>query len=122
MGVYNQGWRLHGKTRLRCLNGGTLTIGRKFIKFPNLDDYDWEGSSKRLKEVTEAGRAVSVWVMNGIFERLISFMEFENAALALIDEDQKDAVHALFSRLCDFYDDMFKRFKKYYNADGIYFS
>ncbi len=48
-------------------------------------------------------------------------MEFENAALALIDEDQKDAVHALFSKLCDFYDDMFRRFKKYYNADGIYF-
>jgi hypothetical protein len=93
----------------------------KVIKFPNLDDYDWEGSSKRLKEVTEAGRAVSIWVMNGLFERLISFMEFENAALALIDEDQKDAVHALFSKLCDFYDDMFRRFKKYYNADGIYF-
>lgn len=93
----------------------------KVIKFPNLDDYDWEGSSKRLKEVTEAGRAVSVWVMNGLFERLISFMEFENAALALIDEDQKDALHALFSRLCDFYDDMFERFKKYYHADGVYF-
>ena len=41
--------------------------------------------------------------MNGWFERLISFMDFENAVMALIDEDQQDAVKALFDRLSDLY-------------------
>ena len=37
------------------------------------------------------------------FERLISFMDFENAAVALIDDSQKDAVKS-FSSLCDLYE------------------
>jgi hypothetical protein len=39
-------------------------------------------------------------------------MEFQYAALALIDEDQKDGVHRLFDRLADFYDDMIGRFSE----------
>jgi len=40
---------------------------------------------------------VLAWLINGFwFERLISFMGFEGAAEALIDEDQTDAVKAIF--------------------------
>ncbi len=92
-----------------------------YITFPNLDDYDWEGSVKANASHISDGRAMMVWVMNGLFERLISFMEFENAALALIDDDEKEAVHRLFDRLCVFYDDYIGRLHKYYNADAIYF-
>jgi uroporphyrinogen-III decarboxylase len=48
-------------------------------------------------------------------------MDFENAAVALIDNEQKPFVHALFDRLCTLYEDMFARFKKYFNIDMIYF-
>jgi hypothetical protein len=93
----------------------------KYLTFPNLDDMDWEGSAARNKEVIASGRVLSVWLMNGLFERLISFMEFENAAVALIDDDKKDAVHRLFDALANFYDDVIARFKKYYDADILYF-
>jgi hypothetical protein len=48
-------------------------------------------------------------------------MDFENAAVALVYEDQKPYVHALFDRLCTLYEDFFARFKKYYDIDVLYF-
>lgn len=92
-----------------------------YIEFPDLDKLDWEGSSKRHEEFLSPDRMTLVWVMNGLFERLISFMDFENAALAIVDEDEKDSVHRLLSALCDFYDELFDRYKSYYNADIIMF-
>lgn len=93
----------------------------KYITFPNLDELDWEGSVEKNKEYLASERVVSVWLMNGLFERLISFMEFENAAVALVDDDKKDAVHRLFDALCNFYDDLIGRYKKYYDASILYF-
>ena len=92
-----------------------------YITFPNLDNWDWEGSSQRNADLHCTEFATNVWIMNGIFERLISFCDFEAAAMALIDEDQQEAVHRLFDRLGDLYVDMIKRIKKYYNPDIIYF-
>lgn len=93
----------------------------KYITFPNIDEYDWEGSAEKNAPYIGNGRVTMVWMMNGLFERLISFMEFENAALALIDDDEKQAVHRLFDKLCDLYDAFFEKYKKYYDADCIYF-
>jgi hypothetical protein len=91
------------------------------IVFPDLDGLDWARYRDLNKGIVEDDRVKVVWVMNGIFERLISFMEFENAALALIDEDQQAHVHRLLSRLCDFYDKLIDKLHIYYGADGIYF-
>ena len=42
------------------------------------------------------------WFLNGAtFERLISFMGFENAAMALLDEDQEDALHEMLEALTE---------------------
>jgi hypothetical protein len=98
-----------------------VTKWQQYISFPNLDELDWEGSAAGCKKVADDDRVKIVWVMNGLFERLISFMEFENAALSLVDEDTQESVQSLFDALCNFYDDMFDRYKKYYNASVIYF-
>jgi hypothetical protein len=98
-----------------------ITQWEKYITFPDLDQYDWEGNAKVNAPYIGDGRITMIWILNGLFERLISFMEFENAALALIDDDEKEAVHRLFDKLCDFYDDYIARLHKYYNADAIYF-
>ncbi|NLO46995.1 MAG: methyltransferase [Clostridiales bacterium] len=92
-----------------------------YIAFPDLNKLDWAHYRALNKGIVEDDRVKVVWVMNGIFERLISFMTFENAALALIDEDQQEHVHRLFDRLCDFYDELVDKFHVYYGADGIYF-
>jgi hypothetical protein len=92
------------------------------IKFPDIDSYDWEGCADRNRGVYfDTPRATFMWIFSGLFERLISFMDFENAIYALVDEDQKDAVHALFSRLCDMYEDLIDHYVKYFHVDVIHF-
>jgi uroporphyrinogen-III decarboxylase len=48
-------------------------------------------------------------------------MDFEGAALAIIDEDQKDAIHALMAKLCDLYEAMFVKYTEILDIDGIMF-
>lgn len=92
------------------------------IKFPNMDEWDWEGCAERNRGIYfDTDRTTYMWIFNGMFERLISFMEAQWALVALVDEDQKEAVKALFSRLCDFYDDLIGRFHKYFHVDVIHF-
>jgi hypothetical protein len=49
-------------------------------------------------------------------------MDFERAMLSYVDEDQKTGVHRLFDKLCEFYDDLFARFKKHYQCDMVLFN
>ena len=88
----------------------------KLLKFPDLDTWDWEGSlAANETELKNESRAVTATVLTGFFERLISLMDFDKAAVAMIDEDQKDAVKALFDRLADLYIDIARRYKKTYD-------
>lgn len=68
------------------------------IKIPDIDAWDWEGEAEKNKLDHRLSTLVSF--VNGFwFERLVSFMDFAPAAMALIDEDQKDAVKSLFSEM-----------------------
>lgn len=91
------------------------------VVFPDIDSWDWEGSAAENREYLNDGRITNMWIFNGMFERLISFLEFENAAMALIDEDQQDDVKELFQALVEFYKNLIDHFIKYYGVDIIYF-
>ncbi len=74
----------------------------KLVKFPDVNSWDWEGSAKLNAPWFEKnkGKLCGITFLNGTgFERLISFMDFEGAAMAVIDEDQKDAVKALLNKV-----------------------
>lgn len=74
------------------------------IVWPDIESWDWESSAEINREFLDNGRANFLRFFNGCwYERLVSFMGFENAAIALIDEDQKDAVKELFDRITDLY-------------------
>jgi hypothetical protein len=60
------------------------------------------------------------WILNGYFERLISFMDFAEAAVAMIDEDQQDAVKELYERLTDLYIKIVDKHIDYYHAEAFY--
>jgi hypothetical protein len=86
------------------------------VPFPDLDSWDWAGSiAANQADLEQESRALTATIVTGFFERLISLMDFNNAAIAMIDSEQKDAVKALFGRLADLYIDMAKRFKEAYN-------
>ena len=71
------------------------------IHFPDLDKFDWKEEAKKVK--IDGRFAYQLSLVNGFwFERLISFMDFAPAAMALIDEEQQDAVKELFQATTDF--------------------
>ncbi len=64
----------------------------KYITFPDIDAWDWEGSAEINESLFHEAYASNVWIFNGLFERL-----------------------------CMLYEDMIEHIKKYYHPDVIYF-
>lgn len=76
------------------------------VVFPTkevIDSWDWESAKENAKVVMREKDFWEVVICTGFFERLISFMDFEDASVAMIDEDQQDAVKDLFDKLADLY-------------------
>lgn len=93
---------------------------RDVVKFPNIDEWDWEGSAEANKEFLSTGKANVMMLLNGCwFERLISFMDFEGAAMALIDEDDVEYVKELTHEMTSLYLHLIDLSVKYYPLDGI---
>ena len=84
------------------------------LVWPDPDAWDWEGAAAANKDYFQPGQFYVVWFFTGWYERLISFMEFENAIMALYDEDQQDAVRTLFDRLSDLYIKIFDKYIQYF--------
>ena len=84
---------------------------REKLVWPDIGSWDWEGSAKRNNDTYLASDSFNAcWFQTGWYERLISFMDFEGAIMAMIDEDQKEAVKELFDKLSDLYIRIFDKF------------
>jgi len=88
---------------------------REKIVWPDVNSWDWEGDTKANIDRLSDDNANIIGLLNGCwFERLISFMDFDGAATALIDEDQQDAVKEIFQRTTDIYCQIVDKFCDYY--------
>lgn len=96
-----------------------MNTWREKITFPDLDEYRWE--KLRESKNPDDNRVSFVTILNGIFERLISFMDFDRAAMALIDEDQEDAILEFFDAQADFYCKIVDKYVEYSNPRIISF-
>lgn len=90
-----------------------------YIELPDIDALDWEGSAKENRGFLDTDNVRQIAFLSCLWERLISLMDVENAAVALIDEDEKEGVHRFFDKLCIMYDKMIEYSKKYYNIDMV---
>lgn len=91
--------------------GGTITLGgdpkfedandwKEAIKIPDVNAWDWAKDAEEHPADTRF--LVNMTHVNGYgFERLISFMDFMNVAIAVVDEDQEDALKEILEALCD---------------------
>ncbi len=106
--------RKPGKPFIADMNGW-----EKKITFPDLDSYPWE----TLKENADPddNRFPVVTILNGIFERLISFMDFADAAVAIIDEDQEEAILNFFDVQADFYCRLIDKYVEYSDVEMLSF-
>jgi hypothetical protein len=110
--------------------GSMVRPGRPFIEdandierkvvWPDIDNWDWEGAAKANEQYLSGSAAYVAMLMNGYFERLISFMDFEGAILAMVDEEQKDAVKRFFERLSDLYIRMIDKFIAYFPQVDVF--
>jgi hypothetical protein len=91
------------------------------LVWPDIDSWDWEGSAgENNGTYLNPDKFNACMFLTGWYERLITFMDFGNAAVAMIDEEQKDAVKDLFDKATDLYIRIFDKFIKYFPAiDGF---
>ena len=88
---------------------------RKVITLPDVTKWDWAAEAEKIKIDTRYSAEMSF--VNGFwFERLISFMDFMPAALALIDEDQTEAIKDLFQQTTDMACQLVDMFCEYWPA------
>lgn len=93
---------------------------KEIIKFPVIESFNWEEQSRISKDYLNNTKLPNIaTILNGYYERLISFMEFENAAIAMVDEDQEDALHELFDALTDLYCRLIDKYVQYFNLQGV---
>jgi len=90
------------------------------VKFPNLDEYDWEGSRAMQAAIMGADRdqrVVEYGIWNGQFLRLTHLMGFENALCAMLEEPE--ACDALFAAITDYKIKLVERVAKHFKPDII---
>ena len=93
---------------------------KDIVKFPNLDEYDWEGCAARDTAKWDRKNKVSnIILINGMFESLHMFCGVENALCNIITDEE--ASSDFMSAIADYKIEVIRRVKKYYNADKIQF-
>jgi hypothetical protein len=98
-----------------------ITEWEKYVTMPDVDSWDWEGCYERNKDKLDSNFVAKTTILTGFFERLISLMDFQYAAVALIDEELQESVHRLFNYLCGIYEKMIDYCKKYFNVEIMCF-
>lgn len=88
-----------------------------YVTIPDPDTWDWQGYYEEVKDTLDPDMANFYASPGCLFERLIACMNFENAIVALIDEDQKEGVHRFFRTVTDVHKKTYTNAKKWFNID-----
>ena len=89
---------------------------------PDPDTWDWEGCYERNKANLDPDRCTYIGVGGCMFERFIAMLDFENAAVALIDDEQKEAAHRLLRTITDVHKKFYKNCKKWFDPQIMNFN
>lgn len=94
---------------------------REVVKFPNLDEWDWNKVEERdhVSEIDRENKALMVYVLNGPFERLHMLMGFENALCALLTDPEE--VESFFDAFMEWKCKLIEKVHEYYQPDVIMF-
>lgn len=87
----------------------TMVDWRETIAVPDPEALPWDDIARRCLPLVSQEKLNGTMVFTGFFERLISLLDFENAAVALIDEDEEDAIRDFFQMLVSYYTILFQK-------------
>lgn len=91
---------------------------RKVIRFPNLDDYDWEGQAKaQLQNFDPKNQIQEYGMWNGPFLRLAHLLGFENGLCAMYEDPE--ACAEILDAIVDYKIKVAERAVKYFKPDAI---
>jgi hypothetical protein len=93
-----------------------------YVTPPDPDTWDWQGCYDRMKGLMQDDKFIMLSTGSCLFERLIAVMDFAEAILALIDEDQKEHVHRFFRAVTDSRKKYYTLMKKWFNPDIVNFN
>ena len=99
-----------------------ITEFEKYITIPDPDSWDWAGCYERNKDQIRPDLLTAITFGSCLFERLIAVMDFAEAAVALIDDEQKDDVHRFFRKVTDYRKRYYELCKKWFNNDVLNFN
>lgn len=87
----------------------------KVLEFPDVESWDWEGAGEMYRKGSPKDRMSMGVVNTAYFERLISLLDFENAAMSLLEDPE--SVCAFFERLTEFNIQVAEHYKKYFDPE-----
>ena len=93
---------------------------REQLRFPNLDDLDWDEIAAMNVDFLASDKVNQLGIQFGLWERMMNLMDVDNAAVALLDEDQEEGVHSFLDAMADLYIDYIGRMMKVGRIDSIY--
>lgn len=96
-----------------------ITKWEEYVSIPNLDELDWESCKKNNQEFLNVDKANQLGILNGLWERLMSLMDVDNAAIVMIDEEEQDGVKRFFEQYTDFLIDYIRRMKAILPIDAV---
>ena len=100
-----------------------ITRWEEAVTVPDPDNWDWAGACEKQKDaLSDPTLMTGVTFGSCLFERLIALMDFENAAMALIDDEQQEAVHRFFRAVTDYRKKYYTLCKKWFNPDCVNFN
>lgn len=103
--VFNRFWEFVPVVNGSITHGGNplftdVNEWKDKLVIPDVDTWDWVAAAETVNPDRRFSTAATL--INGFwFERLISLMDFEHAAVALIDEDQQGALVELFTAMTE---------------------
>lgn len=80
-----------------------------YITIPDMSKLDWDALREMNKDFLKTDKLRQLGIACGLWERLMALCDVENAAMAMIDEDEQEGIHRLFDRLADMYIDYITR-------------
>ncbi|MBE6038580.1 MAG: hypothetical protein E7218_05175 [Anaerofustis stercorihominis] len=92
------------------------------VTIPDPDTWDWEGFAKSMEGTVPEDQALMFTVPGCLFERLIACMDYANAVVALIDEDQQEDVHRFFRQVTQVHKKTYSHLKKWFNPVIVNFN
>jgi hypothetical protein len=96
-----------------------ITEWEKYVSMPDLESLDWEACGRENAVYLGTNKMNQLGIYCGLWERMMSLMDVEEACIALVDDDLKPHTHRFLDAFCDFLIDFIRRVKSVCNIHSV---